>query len=58
MQVCKKCVLPATYPGITFDQEGICNYCREYASREKQETHRHFNNEEELIECLQKYKNL
>lgn len=58
MQICKTCVLPDTYPGISFDREGICNYCREYAAREKQEIHRHFNNEEELMGCLQKYKNL
>jgi hypothetical protein len=24
---CTRCVLPDTYPGITFDQ-GVCNYCR------------------------------
>ncbi|NIQ13819.1 MAG: hypothetical protein GTO02_05255 [Candidatus Dadabacteria bacterium] len=25
---CKKCVLDSHYPNITFDSEGICNYCR------------------------------
>jgi len=24
---CKRCIMPATYPGITFNDEGICNYC-------------------------------
>lgn len=28
MQVCKKCVLDDKFPGIRFDEEGICNYCR------------------------------
>ena len=29
---CKKCVLPETYPFIKFDEEGVCNYCKEYKS--------------------------
>ncbi|HIO36384.1 MAG TPA: hypothetical protein EYN21_04675 [Candidatus Marinimicrobia bacterium] len=27
---CKKCVLPETMPCIVFDEEGICNFCRNY----------------------------
>ncbi|MEA3360566.1 MAG: hypothetical protein U9R17_14335, partial [Thermodesulfobacteriota bacterium] len=27
---CKKCVLPKTMPYIKFDDEGICNYCKNY----------------------------
>jgi len=30
MKYCQKCILPETYPGITFNEEGICNYCLEY----------------------------
>lgn len=26
---CAKCVLPHTFPYIEFDQQGVCNYCRE-----------------------------
>ncbi|MBN1381563.1 MAG: hypothetical protein JXA41_07800 [Deltaproteobacteria bacterium] len=26
---CKKCILPSSYPGIKFDERGICNYCLE-----------------------------
>lgn len=33
MNYCKKCILPETYPGITFNEEGICNYCLEYQPR-------------------------
>jgi hypothetical protein len=29
-QSCSRCILPATYPGITFNDEGICNYCLGY----------------------------
>jgi len=28
MKHCAKCVLPDTFPGITFDDSGVCNYCR------------------------------
>jgi hypothetical protein len=27
---CSKCVLPDTYPGIYFDDQGVCNYCHTY----------------------------
>lgn len=27
MKICTKCVLPETFPGITFNDKGICNYC-------------------------------
>lgn len=27
---CTKCVLPETFPHITFDSEGVCNYCNNY----------------------------
>ncbi len=28
MNICLKCVLPETFPGIRFDRDGVCNYCR------------------------------
>jgi asparagine synthetase B (glutamine-hydrolysing) len=27
---CSKCILPETTPFITFDSEGVCNYCHEH----------------------------
>jgi glucosamine--fructose-6-phosphate aminotransferase (isomerizing) len=27
---CSRCILPATYPFIDFDAQGVCNYCRDY----------------------------
>ncbi len=30
MQICNKCILPDTFPGISFDNEGICNFCRDF----------------------------
>ena len=30
---CNKCLLPATMPYISFDQDGVCNYCKNYKKR-------------------------
>jgi len=30
IQRCSRCILPATYPFIEFDDEGVCQYCRNY----------------------------
>ena len=27
MKTCTRCVLPDNYPGIEFDENGVCNYC-------------------------------
>ena len=27
---CTRCILPETFPYITFDTQGVCNYCRNY----------------------------
>ena len=29
---CTKCILPETFPGIAFDEKGVCNICNEYKS--------------------------
>jgi glucosamine--fructose-6-phosphate aminotransferase (isomerizing) len=30
---CTKCILPETMPFISFDEKGVCNYCRNYKLR-------------------------
>jgi tRNA(Ile)-lysidine synthase TilS/MesJ len=30
---CTQCILPETFPGISFDEEGVCNHCRKYKGR-------------------------
>lgn len=27
MRICTKCILPETFPGIKFDERGVCSYC-------------------------------
>lgn len=41
MKRCKNCVLPETFPGIAFDTNGLCNYCRDYKG------HKHLSIEKE-----------
>ena len=31
---CVRCILPDTFPGISFDQQGVCNYCQQAGDRE------------------------
>ena len=30
MKTCKRCILNSTIPEITFNEQGICNYCLQY----------------------------
>ena len=34
MRRCTKCVLPSTFPGISYDDEGVCNFCRSFRGQE------------------------
>jgi hypothetical protein len=34
---CSCCILPIGLPGLTFDQDGKCNHCRDYALRQREE---------------------
>ncbi len=36
MQTCKRCIYHAEIPKITFNTEGICNYCEQFDSMNKQ----------------------
>tara|TARA_B100001057_G_scaffold446564_1_gene485239 strand:- start:2738 stop:4678 length:1941 start_codon:yes stop_codon:yes gene_type:complete len=46
---CSKCILPETYPFISFNSKNICNYCEKY---EKQI----FFGEDKLFEYLEKFR--
>jgi hypothetical protein len=37
---CTRCILPETFPGIRFDEEGICQYCRRTPTLEQREAQR------------------
>lgn len=36
VQVCKRCIYDEKTPGITFDSEGICNYCRQHEQMDRE----------------------
>lgn len=54
MRYCKKCTMPDTRPGITFDENGICSACNHYESRKKVNWEQRWKEFEELCD---KYRN-
>jgi len=50
MKRCKNCVLPETFPGISFNDQGVCNYCQSFRG------HKHL--QEEKQRYRQKFENL
>src|SRR4051794_34213316 len=40
LRLCTRCVLPETFPGIKFDEQGVCNYCHRALTEEKATAHR------------------
>ena len=41
---CSKCVLPETFPFIEFDDKGVCNYCNNYAVKDRKKRQTEFKN--------------
>lgn len=33
MKICSQCILPETFPGITFNAENVCNHCQRFDGR-------------------------
>ncbi|MBI4847304.1 MAG: hypothetical protein HY808_01820 [Nitrospirae bacterium] len=34
MKICSNCILPETFPGISFNAEGVCVYCQRFEGKE------------------------
>jgi len=47
---CSRCILPETFPYISFDQDGVCNYCRNYRLRNQPRPL------DELLEIIRPYR--
>ncbi len=47
---CSCCILPETMPFITFNEKGVCNYCRNYSLRNSPKA------PEELSSLIEKYR--
>ncbi|MDH4222237.1 MAG: 7-cyano-7-deazaguanine synthase [candidate division Zixibacteria bacterium] len=56
MKVCKNCVLPETFPGISFNPDGVCNFCQEFKGKEHLEKEKG-KYKQRFEELLNKYKN-
>ncbi len=58
MKRCVRCVLPENYPGIEFDEAGVCNYClthEKWSYKEKEELDKFLDsirNKGEKYDCL------
>ena len=48
---CTKCILPETMPFISFDSDGVCNYCHNYTIRNRPKP------KDELMKILNPYRN-
>jgi glutamine---fructose-6-phosphate transaminase (isomerizing) len=49
---CNRCLLPETMPYISFDEEGVCSYCRDYETRGN-----YLRGEKALEEFVSQYRN-
>ena len=49
LRKCSNCILPETYPFISFDENGICNYCLNYKTQK-------YLGEKKLNEFLENFK--
>ena len=50
MKYCKKCTMPDTRPGITFDENGVCCACNHYMNRVKVDWNRRWKEFEDLCD--------
>lgn len=55
MEVCSRCILPETFPGIEFDKDGVCNICRQF-ERENPTASGFFTDEQDLKAVLDGWK--
>ena len=49
MKRCSKCILPETYAGINFDENGVCNYCNDWQAPQ-------YEDESKLVDLIKSHK--
>jgi 3'-phosphoadenosine 5'-phosphosulfate sulfotransferase (PAPS reductase)/FAD synthetase len=51
MKICTKCVLPETFPGIRFNEAGVCNFCLDFKGEQalKEEKQEYYQKFQELL---------
>ncbi len=50
--ICTRCVLPDTFPGISFDERGVCNHCRKHEGRRADPSAERLRYKEKFAELL------
>jgi len=53
-RICRNCILPDTIPGVTFNEEGICDLCEEEITRQRKAKHPRLRTEEDFVRSLKK----
>lgn len=53
---CNRCIMDASDPNITFDADGLCDYCRNFESNIKPNWHTDARGEAELTGLAQRIK--
>jgi amino acid adenylation domain-containing protein len=53
---CRHCLLSANYPGLTFNQDGVCNVCEEYRQYESH-IKRYFKTGKDFLNLVKSVKN-
>lgn len=53
MKYCKNCVMPSTRPGLKFDEDGVCQACKNFDKRQQIDWDKRF---EELRKLADKYR--
>lgn len=55
MKYCKKCVMPDTRPGISFNEEGVCSACQSFERRKEIDWDSRY---KELVKLCDKYRGM
>ena len=55
IQRCSKCILPSNFPFIVFDQDGVCNFCKNY--KKKYQDFNEDNQKKKFEKILKIYRN-
>lgn len=55
-RICSRCIMDATVPDIRFDEAGVCQFCRQFEERMKQELYADAGGQTRLLEMTQKIK--
>ena len=59
-KICIECVLPESFPGISFDKDGLCNHCHKYQKSGPNDKIRqkYLGKFEQILENIKRQKNL